>query len=197
MASAYYNTDSEDEIQSPNNSVMDLNSSAQEIYDNLMKEILMIPHERKPTMPIERQQTIKFNQPTVSTKTWADMTDDELSSDEMIEAQLLDTIFHIQANPIQVTTSPVPSEESGSAEMVGPPAKSPRQDPILSMFSNKLSIHHQSRKGMWDNEPFVRKFKNSAGRKAPGTNNSNFNHNYPQHHQYYQSTSQNQSSLTR
>ena len=31
MASAYYNTDSEDEIQSPNNSVMDLNSSARDI----------------------------------------------------------------------------------------------------------------------------------------------------------------------
>ncbi len=101
MASAYCNTDSEDEINSPNNSIMDLNESAQEIYDKLMRDILMIPipiptqNDRQPTMPIERQQQIVVNQQTVSTRQWADMTDDEMSPEEMSEALDLDHLFPI------------------------------------------------------------------------------------------------------
>ena len=110
-----------------------------------MEDIIFQPHARNPTMPIERQPTIRFNQPTVSTSTWADVPDDELSPDELMEVLNLDNNFPIQFNPssLQVnTTSPTISEESGSTETVGPPAKSPRQNPIFNHIPKHLSGNH-------------------------------------------------------
>ena len=95
-----------------------------------MEGILTQPHARNSTMPMERQQTIVFNQPTASTKTWDDATDDEtspwdakpddqLSPGEIAEVVELDSTF-----PIQSCLSPTistMSEESGSIDIVGHP----------------------------------------------------------------------------
>ena len=126
---------------------IDFTGTTQEIYNSLMEGILTNPHARKSTMPMERQQTIVFNQPTTSTKTWDDATDDEtspwinkpdeqLSPGEIAEAVQLDSIF-----PIQRCTSPTlstTSEESGSTDTVGHPTIQPR-NPMLHQRVYKLT----------------------------------------------------------
>ncbi len=142
-------SESENEIADPRSTFpkeIDFNGTTQEIYNSLMEGILFQPHARNPTMPIERQPAVRFNQPTVSTSTWADATDDELSPDELMEVLHLDTSFPIQINTgINSPTISTMSEESGSIEIVGPPAKSPRNP----MF------HHIPKR--------IFKLKNSAG----------------------------------
>ena len=59
---------------------IDFTGTTQQIYTSIMEGILTQPHARNSTMPLERQPTIAFNnQPTSSTKTWDDATDDETS----------------------------------------------------------------------------------------------------------------------
>ena len=58
---------------------IDFTGTTQQIYNSLMADILTNPHARNPTMSVERQQTIVFNQPTASSKKWDDATDDETS----------------------------------------------------------------------------------------------------------------------
>ena len=98
-------------------------------------------------MPMERQQTIVYNQTTTSTKTWDDATDDEtspwtyepdeqLSPGEITEAVELNSTF-----PIQCCTSPTlstMSEESGSTDTVGHPTIQPR-NPMLHQRVYKLT----------------------------------------------------------
>ena len=45
---------------------IDFTGTTQQIYNSLMEGILTQPHARNSTMPMERQQTIVFNQPSIS-----------------------------------------------------------------------------------------------------------------------------------
>ncbi len=105
-------SESENEIADPRSTFpkeIDFNGTTQEIYNSLMEGILFQPHARNPTMPIERQPTIRFNQPTVSTSTWADATDDELSPDELMELLHLIAVSRSKSTRVQFRELYIPN----------------------------------------------------------------------------------------